>query len=176
MALFARYHMTAADAEKQLKRPLSGDPGRGEQGILAALNADRFDDVRRLLDRDLDVREDFKDLVEARLRPAVARAGKMKSWNVTVPLPVWDEFAKQARLANLPISEVLARAIERDLARQQEALSPVEALDADVRAFHRAAGEVLGEVRQLATRVGAIQELSLRLGRIEAALGVAARR
>jgi hypothetical protein len=115
-------------------------------------------------------------LIEERLRPAVERAGKMKSWNVTLPLPVWDVYARQARLSRLPISEVLALAVQRDFERQQEALAPVEALDGNVRAYHRAAGEVLEEVRQVAARLGSIQDLSVRLGRIEAALGAGVRR
>lgn len=156
------------------ERPIGGDPSRGEQAVLAALNSDRFDDARRTLERDPAIRPDFRELVEDHLRKAIERAGKVKSWNVTLPLPVWDEYARQARLAKLPISEILAAAVQRDFDRQRETLSPVETLDHSVRAYHRAAGEVMDEVRQLAARVGPLQDLSVRLGRIEASL--AARR
>ncbi len=163
MGLFERYHLTAADAEKRLKRPLTGDPSRGELAVLAALNVDRFDDARRLLERDPGIKGDFRELMEEHLRRAV-------------PLPVWDEYARQARLAKVPVSEVLAAAVQRDFDRRQEALAPFDVLDETVRAYHRAAGEVLDELRQLQTRLGPLQDFALRLGRIEASLGLAARR
>jgi hypothetical protein len=172
MGLFERYHLTSADAEKKLKRPLSGDPSRGEHAVLSHLNADRFDDARRLLERDPGIKGDFRELMEEHLRRAVARAGQVKSWNVSLPLPVWDEYARQARLAKVGVGELLAAAIQRDFDRRKEALTPLETLDETVRSYHRAAGEVLEEVRQLQTRVGPLQDLGLRLGRIEAALGV----
>jgi hypothetical protein len=176
MGLFERYHLTPADAEKKLKRPVGGDPSRGEQAVLAALNADRIDDARRLMERDPDIGADFRELMDDHLRRAVARAGQVKSWNVALPLPIWDDYARLARLAKIPISEALAAAVQRDFERRQETLAPVEALDENVRAYHRAAVELMNEVRQLHTRLGSIQDISMRLGRIEAALATTARR
>ncbi len=171
MGLFDRYHLSATDAEKKLKRPLSGDPSRGEQAVLAALNADRVEDARRMVDRDPGLGADFRDLMEEHLRRAVARAGQVKSWNVLLPLPIWDEYARQARLGKIPIGEALAAAVQRDFDRRKEALAPLDVLDENVRAYHRAALELTEEVRKVHARLGPIQDLVLRLGRIESALG-----
>jgi hypothetical protein len=176
MGLFERFHLSSADAEKKLKRPVAGDPSRGEQAVLAALNADRIDDARRLMERDPDIGSDFRELLDEHLRRAVARAGQVKSWNVALPLPVWDDYARLARVAKIPISDALAAAVQRDFDRRREALEPLDALDENVRAYHRAAVELMKDVRQLHDRLGPIQDLSMRLGRIEAALATTSRR
>ena len=170
MKLFGRYGLALEEAEKTLKWPLTGDPSRGEHAVLAALNGTRLEDARRILDRDSSIKEDFRELVEARLRSALRRAGEVKSWSVGLPLPLWDEYAKQARLANIPIGECLAAAIQRDHERQRVALDAVGVLDEHILAYHRATAQLVEEVRQLVQRLGSIQELSARVGRIEAAL------
>lgn len=176
MGFFERYHLTVADAEKKLKRPVSGDPSRGEQAILAALNSDRIDDARRMIERDAGIGSDFRELVDEHLRKAVARAGQVKSWNVSLPLPVWDDYARLARLGKVPISEALAAAVQRDFERRRETLSPLDALDEHVSAYHRAAAELMEQVKQLHARLGPIQDITARLGRIEAALAATTRR
>jgi hypothetical protein len=45
MGLFERFHLSQEEAETRLKRALTGDPTRGEIGLLAALNANKHDDV-----------------------------------------------------------------------------------------------------------------------------------
>jgi hypothetical protein len=52
MALFERFHLSQEEAEARLKRALTGDPTRGEIGLLAALNANKYDDVQGHLARD----------------------------------------------------------------------------------------------------------------------------
>src|SRR5947209_7542270 len=47
MALFERFHLSQDEAEARLKRPLTGDPIKGEIGLIAALNADKHDEVQR---------------------------------------------------------------------------------------------------------------------------------
>ena len=170
MGLFERYHLSPADAEARLKRPVTGDPARGEQAVLAALNSDRLDDARRLLERDPTIGADFRELVDGHMRKAIARADQVKSWSVSLPLPIWDDYARLARVAKIPIGEALAAAVQRDFERRREVQAPMEALDTNVRAYHRAATELMEEVRRLAERVGAVQDLSARIGRIEAAL------
>jgi hypothetical protein len=47
----------------------------------------------------------------------------------------------------------------------------METLDQNVRAFHAAATQLLQEARQVIEHVGPLQEIGLRLARIEGALG-----
>ena len=46
MALFERFHLSQEEAEARLKRALTGDPTRGEIGLLAALSTNKLDDVQ----------------------------------------------------------------------------------------------------------------------------------
>jgi hypothetical protein len=50
-------------------------------------------------------------------------------------------------------------------------LEPLETLDQNVRAFHVAANQLLQEAREVLERVGPLQEISMRLSRIESAIG-----
>jgi hypothetical protein len=52
MPLVERYHLSQEEAEARLKRALTGDPTRGEIGLLDALRANRLDDVQSRLARD----------------------------------------------------------------------------------------------------------------------------
>jgi hypothetical protein len=90
---------------------------------------------------------------------------------VTVPLPVWDEYAREARLTGRSITECLAAAIGRDYDRRKGSLEPLETLDQDARAFHATATQLLAEARQVLERVGPLQEIGMRLARIEGAIG-----
>jgi len=55
-------------------------------------------------------------------------------------------------------------------------LEPLETLDQNVRAFHAAAAQLLQEARQVMERVGPLQDIGMRLSRIEGALGAEPRR
>jgi hypothetical protein len=47
----------------------------------------------------------------------------------------------------------------------------METLDQNVRAFHAAATQLLTEARQVLERVGPLQEIGMRLARLESAIG-----
>jgi hypothetical protein len=95
---------------------------------------------------------------------------------VTLPLPVWDEYARESRLTGRSITECLVSAIRRDYDRRKGAVDPLEALDQNVRAFHAAATQLLHEARQVVERVGPLNEIGMRLTRIENAIGARAAR
>ena len=176
MALFERFHLTLEEAETRLKRTLTGDPTRGEIGLLSALNANRHDDVQTRLARDGALGADFKELVTQHLGKARARWETRKAWSVTLPLPIWDEYAREARLTGHSVTECLAAAVRRDYERRKGTLEPLETLNQDVRAFHATAHQLLQEARQVIEQVKPLQEIGMRLARLEATLGSKAMR
>jgi hypothetical protein len=171
MALFERFHLSQEEAEARLKRTLTGDPTRGEIGLLAALNANRIDEVHSRLAHEATLGADLKELVSEHLQKARARWETRKAWSVSVPLPVWDEYARESRLTGRSVSECLAAAIRRDYDQRRGTSEPMETLDQNVRAFHAAASQLLTETRQVLERVGPLQEIGMRLARIEGVLG-----
>jgi AcrR family transcriptional regulator len=171
MALFDRFHLSQEGAEAKLKRPLTGDPTRGEIGLLTALTANKLDYVQACLARDTSLGEDLRAIVAEHLQKSRARWETRRAWSVTLPLPVWDEYAREARITGRSVTECLVSAIKRDYERKNGTLEPVEALDQNVRAFHAAATKLLREARQVLDRVGPLQEIGLRLARIESAVG-----
>ena len=84
---------------------------------------------------------------------------------------MWDEYARESRITGRSITECLVAAIRRDYERRRGTLEPLETLDQNVRAFHTAATQLLQEARQVMERVGPLQEIGMRLSRIEGALG-----
>jgi hypothetical protein len=171
MALFERFHLSPEEAEAHLKRSLTGDPTRGEIGLLAALSANKLDDVQSRLARDANLGADLRELVGEHLQKARARWETRKAWSVTLPLPVWDEYARESRITGRSITECLVSAIRRDYERKRGILEPMETLDQNVRAFHAAATQLLQEARQVLERIGPLQEIGMRLARIEGAIG-----
>jgi hypothetical protein len=171
MALFERFHLSQEEAEARLKRALTGDPTRGEIGLLAALNANKYDDVQGRLARDTTLGADLRDLVAEHLQKARARWETRKAWSVTLPLPVWDEYARESRITGRSITECLASAVRRDYEQRKGTLEPLETLDQNVRAFHAAATQLLQEARQVLEQLGPINEIGMRLSRIESAVG-----
>src|SRR5213593_4170004 len=165
MPLFERFHLSQEDAEARLKRALTGDPTRGEIGLLAALGANKLDDVEGRLARDATLGADLRELVAEHLQKARARWETRKAWSVTLPLPVWDEYARESRITGRSITECLVSAIRRDYERRKGTREPLEILDQDVRAFHAAATQVLEEVRQVLERLGPVNEIGMRLAR-----------
>src|SRR5687767_6853862 len=81
------------EVERRLGRPLTGDPTRGERGVVAALGRTRIDAVRQSLERDASLGADFKDVISAHLAEMERRWHTSKSWRVQVPGPVWEEYA-----------------------------------------------------------------------------------
>lgn len=171
MALFERFHLSQDELEVRLKRPLSGDPTRGEIGLVAALNANKYDEVRTRMDRDAAIGADLRDAVAAHLQKARTRWETRRTWSVSMPLAIWDEYARESRITGRSITECLATAIRRDYDRRQGILEPLETLDLNVRAFHAAATQLLDEARGVLERLGPLQEIGMRLARIESAIG-----
>jgi hypothetical protein len=171
MALFERFHLSQEEAEARLKRALTGDPTRGEIGLLAALSANKLDDVQSRLARDATLGADLRELVAEHFQKARARWETRKAWSVTLPLPVWDEYARESRITGRSITECLVSAIRRDYERRKGTVEPLETLDQNVRAFHAAATQLLEETRTVLERVGPLQEIGMRLSRIEGAIG-----
>ena len=171
MPLFERFHLSQEEAEARLKRALTGDPTRGEIGLLAALGANKLDDVQSRLARDGTLAADLRELVTEHLQKARARWETRKAWSVTLPLPIWDEYARESRVTGRSITECLVSAIRRDYERRRGTMEPLETLDENVRAFHAAAAQLLSETRQVLDRVGPLQEIGMRLTRIESAMG-----
>jgi hypothetical protein len=133
MALFDRFHLSQEDAEARLKRALTGDPTGGEIGLLAALSANRLDDAQARLARDTSLGQDLRELVAEHLQKSRARWETRRAWSVTLPLPVWDEYAREARITGRSIAECLVSAIKRDYERKKGTLEPMETLDQNVR-------------------------------------------
>ena len=176
MALFERFHLSQEEAESRLKRALTGDPTRGEIALLAALGANKLDDVQSCLARDATLGADLRQLVIEHLQKARARWQTRKAWSVTLPLPIWDEYARESRVTGRSITECLVSAIRRDYERKKGTLEPLETLDHNVRAFHAAAAQLLRETREVLDRVGPLQDIGMRLARIEGAFGAQAKR
>src|SRR5205823_8830333 len=109
---------------------------------------------------------DLRELVAEHLQKAPVRWETRKAWSVTLPLPIWDEYAREARITGRSITECLVSAITRDYERRKGTLEPLEMLDQNVRAFHAAASQLLQEARQVTERVGPLQEIGMRLSRI----------
>jgi hypothetical protein len=170
MPLFERFHLSQEEAEARLKRTLTGDPTRGEIGLLVALGTNKLDDVQSRLARDATLGEDLRQLVAEHLQKTRARWETRKAWSVTLPVPIWDEYAREARITGRSISECLVSAIRRDYDRRKETVEPLDTLDENVRAFHAAASQLLQEARQVIERVGPLQEIGMRLSRIESAI------
>jgi len=171
MPLFERFHLSQEEAEARLKRALTGDPTRGEIGLLAALGANKLDDVQSRLARDATLGEDLRQLVAEHLEKTRARWETRRAWSVTLPVPIWDEYARESRITGRSVTECLVSAIRRDYERRKGTVEPLETLDQSVRAFHAAATQLLHEARDVLDRVGPLQEISMRLSRIENAIG-----
>ncbi len=176
MPLFERFHLSQEEAEARLKRPLTGDPTRGEIGLLGALSANKLDDVQSRLARDATLGLDLRDLVAEHLQKARARWETRKAWSVTLPVPVWDEYARESRVTGRSITECLVSAIRRDYERKKGTLEPLETLDENVRAFHSSATQLLQEARLIIERFGPLEEIGMRLTRIESVIGGLVRR
>src|SRR5712691_4153816 len=171
MPLFDRFHLSQQEAEVRLKRALTGDPTRGEIGLLAALNANRHDDVHSRLAHDTGLGADLRQLVAEHLQKSRARWETRRAWSVTLPLPIWDEYARESRITGRSISECLVSAIRRDYERKKGTLEHLATLDHNVRAFHAGATQLLQEAKQVLDRLGPINEISMKLSRIETAIG-----
>jgi hypothetical protein len=171
MALFERFHLSQDELETRLKRPLSGDPTRGEIGLVAALNANKYDEVRSRLDRDATIGDDLREAIAEHIQKARARWEARRTWSVSMPLAIWDEYARESRITGRSITECLAVALRRDYDRRKGVVDPLDALDRNVRMFHTAATQLLEEARVIVERLGPVQEINMRLARLEQFIG-----
>lgn len=137
---------------------------------MAALNANKYDDVQSRLARDSSIGEGLRELVAEHLQKARKRWETRKGWSVTLPLPIWDEYAREAKITGRSITECLVSAITRDYERRKGTTEPLETLDQNVRAFHSAATQLLHDARQVIDQVKPLQDIGMRLTRIEAAI------
>jgi hypothetical protein len=176
MALFERFHLSQDELEARLKRPLSGDPTRGEIGLVAALNANKYDEVRSRLERDITIGADLREVIGEHLHKARARWEARRTWSVSMPLAVWDEYARESRITGRSITECLAAALRRDYDRRRGIVEPLETLDLNVRAFHAAATQLLEKAQGVLDRIGPLQDIGMRLARIEGAIAASSRR
>lgn len=88
---------------------------------------------------------------------------------MTLQLLVWDEDARGANHG--PLDHRMPRVGNRDYERKRGTLESMETLDQTLRAFHAAATQILGEAPQVLERLGPLQEIGMRLARIEGAVG-----
>src|SRR5262245_51471723 len=171
MGIFGKVRLSLGEVETRLKRPLAGNPTSGERGLLTVLNAERLDEVQRLLDRDPTLGADFKGVVIEFLERAAHGRTAFRGWRVQLPFAVWREYARESQASRVPLSDCLAAAIERDCERRLQSRDPMEALTKEVRAFHAAATEVLQEVRQLGIAAADVRGLVQRVRRLEETAG-----
>ncbi len=170
MALFPTNELTTEDVARELKRPLNGDPSTGEVALVYAFKALRLDEVRHKLALDPRIGKDCRALIECKLEELL-RQGEQKSWSVTLPVPLFQEYAQMARTSATTIGAYLRAAIERDSARRKQDLDVAASLEQAVRDYNRATTVLLGEVRDLVARLGSIQDLAMRITRLEKSLG-----
>jgi AcrR family transcriptional regulator len=167
--LFGRCHLTYADAERELGRPLSGTPSDGELAVLSHLNGDRFQAAREALDQD-DFANDFRALVQARLELVAVRNGRLATQRVRIPFDTLEHYQRLGQRANLPVAECLEQAIARDRQTHDDAGHAAKALTEAVETYHKAAAHIATLLEQLRQRMGPIEDITARLGRIEGAL------
>lgn len=168
MSMFPSTDLTVEDVERELKRSLNGDPARGEVALVNAFSDLRLDEVRRSLERDRTIGKDCRELIEQKLQKLL-RLGEQKSWSVPLPVALFQEYAQLARRSATTVGACLRAAIERDSSRRKQDLDVASSLEQAVREYNRATSILLGEVRDLVTRVGSIEDLAIRMTRLEAA-------
>jgi hypothetical protein len=154
------------EVERRLKRPLKGDPTRGERGVMNTLRSDGLEEARRLLQRDETLGEDFKELVSEVLTQAGGRA-PMTSWRVRLAPVVWEEYARESRSTGVTLSDCLSAAVTRDYERRLAGHDPLDVLTREVRSYHTAAAHVLDEVRRLGITAADTRSLVRRVERLE---------
>jgi hypothetical protein len=167
MGLFDSYHLSLQETERRLMRPVKGDPSEGEMAVLSALNADRVPDARRRLKDGAGLGPDFTEMVEEHLRQAFAGGAGTMVASVRLPASAMERFRDQAFRTGRNISEVLEDIILAEAERRDEVENPLRAVHEAMGSCTRAVGTLLSDVTDLTKRVGSIQELGMRLGRIE---------
>ncbi len=113
--LFCRYALSRAQAEERLGRPITGDPNSGERAALQALADMNVRRCRTLLSAP-GIGADFRALILERLEQATKREGRHFVVSALVNGNAYDHYARLARLQGVPISSVVATALERDFA------------------------------------------------------------
>lgn len=176
MGLFTGYHISRSAIEHKLKRPLTGDASRGEVALVYRLNNDRLTEVAETLRRpDQSLKPDFVEY----LREHVAAAGKdtdrPRKWSVTVSAEAARFYAERAALAHVPIQVILEEVIARDHQNSLEALSVVDSLAQAVHTTNTSLQATTTELKGVVAKVGDIQQIGLRIHRIEQVLSAQAK-
>lgn len=164
--LFCRYALSRAQAEERLGRPLTGDPSSGERAALQALADMNLPRCRTLLNAP-SIGADFRALVLDRIDQAVKREGKHFVVSALVNGNAYDHYARLARLQGVPVSSVVATALERDFAtaRALRALDSEPVLPTLV-SYLRELLDLLQEAKidpDLAGHIGRLSDLQARL-------------
>jgi len=120
VALFDRWRFPVEIMERRLERPLSGDPSRGEKGILAALNVGRVREARRLVEHSAAIGPDFVLALERHLQGESGGPESPRICAVSVPKLIWNAYARESRIGGVSIAQRLSQAIERDFERGQD--------------------------------------------------------
>jgi hypothetical protein len=157
------------EVERRLGRPLTGDPTRGERGVMVALGRTRIDAVRRSLEHDGTLGADFKEFIGAHLADMERRWQTSKAWRVQIPAPVWEEYARESRMSQRTIAECLSAAIQRDYERRMDVSDSVVMLEREVRGFHATAMAILQRLEAAEAAAGK-RDVTRQLQRIEDAI------
>jgi hypothetical protein len=168
------HSLSSEEVERRLGRPLTGDPTRGERGVVAALGRTRIEAVRQSIEGDRSLGADFKEVITTHVAEMEYRWHTSKAWRVQIPGPVWEEYAHESRMSQRTVAECLSAAIQRDYDHRMRAADPVAALAADVRALHAIAAAIVGRLEATDRAAASIKDLGRQLQRIEDALVVGA--
>jgi hypothetical protein len=158
------------EVERRLGRPLTGDPTRGERGVVAALGRTRIDAVRQSLERDASLGADFSALIRAHLTEMERHWHTSRAWRIQVSGPVWDEYARESRASQRTIGECLSAAVQRDYERRMAASDPLADLERALRVIQSTGLAVLQRLETFENRTMASDEVTRRLQRIEDAV------
>jgi hypothetical protein len=175
MGLLSRYQMSLAEAESRLHRPLEGGPKEGEVAVVMALNKGRVDQAREHLSRSAGFKDDFRHMMEAHLERS-SPARRISSYTVKLSVEARDHYWKQALATGTSMAYCLTQALERAYQEAEQGRNLLGSLEAQMLAFTTAVLEVRKELDGVLKRVGSLQDISLRLGKIEGALQDLARR
>lgn len=169
--LFASFHLSRERVERALQRPLGGDASRGELALFYKLSADQLVEVRQALAKPNDsLKPDFVEFMRKHLEDADQPSDRPRQWTVRVPVDISRHYAERAAAARVPVATILEEAIYRDYQASQEARSLVEELANGVRTANTALATNTRELEGALKKIGNVNEITSRIGRIETIL------
>jgi hypothetical protein len=108
--LFRRFQISKESIECALGRRLSGDPSRGELGVLSLLNKGRLAEVRQRLGSD--VGPDFRTHLLDHLDAAAGQKGRV--FRAHLAPEAWQSYLEETWTTGESLDTVLSRALQRD--------------------------------------------------------------